>query len=92
MPSKTDSSLVRDLTDDAASAGPYPEALSEGRGIVICAGGPVMLTNAYVLVRVLRDIHKSGLPIEMWHLGAQEMPGLMAAVFNELGCKIIDAS
>lgn len=92
MPSETDSSLVRGLIDDANSAGPYPETSSEGRGIVTCAGGPVMLTNAYVLVRVLRDIHKSRLPIEIWHLGAQEMPGLLAAIFNELGCKVIDAS
>ncbi len=92
VPTETDSSLVRDLIDDATSAGPYPAASSGGRGIVICAGGPVMLTNAYVLVRVLRDIHKSDLPIEIWHLGAQEMPGLMATVFIELGCRIVDAS
>lgn len=91
MSLKTDSSPARDLINDAEAAGPCPEASCCGRGIVICAGGPVMLTNAYVLVRVLRDIHKSTLPIEIWHLGAREMPGLLATVFISLGCRIIDA-
>lgn len=91
MSLNTDKSLARDLIEDAEADGSYPAASSDGIGIVICAGGPVMLTNAYVLVRVLRDVHKSALPIEIWHLGAQEMPGYLATVFMQLGCRIVDA-
>lgn len=62
-----------------------------GRGLVICAGGPRMLTNAYVLIRLLRDHLRCRLPIEVWHLGAREMPALMADALADLGCAVIDA-
>jgi hypothetical protein len=75
----------------AARAGAMPEGRFAGRGIVVCAGGPVMLTNAWVLLRVLRDVHGCTLPIEIWHLGAREMPALLAGLFEDLGCRAIDA-
>lgn len=62
-----------------------------GRGIVVCAGGATMLTNAYVLVRTLRDILGCKLPIEIWHMGSAEMPALLARLFEALGCRIVDA-
>lgn len=85
------SDLVRELFAEVDGEGEYPEECFSGSGIVICAGGSVMLANAYVLVRALRDIHKSALPVEIWHLGAVEMPGFLAAMFEELGCVIKDA-
>lgn len=83
--------LVRALFDEVDAAGDYGQAGCCGRGIVICAGGPVMLANAYVLVRVLRDIHETALPIEIWHMGPAEMPDLLANIFAKTGCTIVDA-
>lgn len=68
----------------AADAGP-------DRGIAVCAGGPVMLVNAYVLVRILRDTHGCTLPIEIWHMGPAEMPAHIATLFTGLGCEVRDA-
>jgi hypothetical protein len=65
--------------------------LFAGQGIVICAGGAQMLTNAYVLVRVLREILDCRLPIEIWHIGAREMPANLAGLLETFGCRIVDA-
>jgi hypothetical protein len=89
MTNSTD--LVRTLLDDADMAGEYADGCCRGSGIVICAGGGVMLANAYVLVRVLRDIYNSELPIEIWHLGPAEMPEFLARVFASMGCAVKDA-
>ena len=63
-----------------------------GRGIVVCAGGARILTNAYVLVRMLRDTLDCTLPIEIWHMGSMEMPPLIAGLLEGLGCRIVDAN
>ena len=83
--------LVHELFADVDGEEGYREDRFSGSGIVVCAGGSVMLANAYVLVRVLRDIHRSTLPIEIWHLGAAEMPGFLANMFEELECFVKDA-
>lgn len=62
-----------------------------GRGIVICAGGTVLLTNAYVLIRVLREDLNCTAPIEIWHAGQAEIPHAIRAVFEELSCTFKDA-
>jgi hypothetical protein len=84
--------IVKELWRAADEAGDWPGSDQCRQGIVICAGGPVMLTNAYVLLRVLRDIPKCELPIEIWHLGTHEMPGFIADMFVAMGCRIKDAS
>lgn len=78
--------LIR-ACDSAANA----PLSATGRGIIVCAGGASMLTNAYVLVRTLRDILGCALPIEIWHVGSAEMPALIAGLFEKLGCRIVDA-
>jgi RHS repeat-associated protein len=50
-----------------------PAGLFTGRGIVICGGGAKYLPSVYVLVRLLRHL-RCGLPVEVWHLGKDEMP------------------
>jgi hypothetical protein len=84
-------SLRDALMQAAAQARDYPSGRFSGRGIVVCAGGPVMLTNAYVLIRALRELLDCSAPIEVWHLGAREMPPLMATTFTAMGCRIVDA-
>ena len=48
---------------------PYVEERFDGRGIVICAGGPRYFTCAWVLVSILRNTFRIDLPIQVWHLG-----------------------
>ncbi|WP_337660506.1 hypothetical protein [Anderseniella sp. Alg231-50] len=85
------SGLIGELFDEVEAAGEYDEGIYSGSGIVICAGGSIMLANAYVLVRVLRDIHQTALPIEIWHLGPAEMPAFLTNIFARMGCKTVDA-
>lgn len=70
----------------------YPEGRFEGFGIVICAGGPLFFTNAYVLVHLLRHSLGCTLPIEIWHLGAKEMSARMALMLRELNTRTVDAN
>jgi hypothetical protein len=62
-----------------------------GRGIVICAGGVGMFTNAWVLVWVLRKVLNCTLPIEIWHLGPREMSQGMRRMLESLGATTVDA-
>jgi hypothetical protein len=80
-----------ELHELLAPSDDQPLPVGVGRGIVICAGGSRLLTNAYVLVRSLRDVLGCTEDIEIWHVGANEMPALMAGTFRELGCVLVDA-
>jgi len=65
--------FYRELLRDAFSRfPPYPEGRHRGREIVLCAGGLVHPTNAYVCMRFLREF--TDLPIELFYAGAAEMP------------------
>ena len=70
---------------------PYPEGRFAGRGIVICGGGEKYLPSVYVLVRLLRHLGCT-LPIEVWHLGAQEMPEKMRSPLSEQGVVCMDGA
>jgi len=61
----------------------------EGRGIVI-AGGGRYLSWSWVLVRKLRSMG-CNLPIQVWHLGSNEMPGKASELFKQLDCETVDA-
>lgn len=51
---------------------PKKQLDSNGRGIVLCAGGRDYFPSAYMLVRELRH-HGCTLPIEWWYNGEEEM-------------------
>ncbi|MEO6784629.1 MAG: hypothetical protein ABI318_00745 [Chthoniobacteraceae bacterium] len=70
---------------------PYPEGRFVGRGIVICGGGEKYLPSVYVLVRLLRHLRCS-LPIEVWHLGADEMPDELRSLLAEHGAVCVDGA
>jgi hypothetical protein len=72
-------------------AAPYPAHRFQGRGIVTCAGGPRFFTCAWVLVRVLRDVLKTALPIQVWHRGATEIDPLMRALLERHNVEVVDA-
>jgi hypothetical protein len=73
-------------------ASPTSPVTGTGQGILVCAGGARMFTNAYVLIRVLRDTLGCSLPIEVWHMGAAEMSPAMAALLGSHGVTVIDAT
>jgi hypothetical protein len=65
---------------------PVPEC--SGRGIVI-AGGGRYLSWAFVVCQVIRETGCQ-LPIQVWHLGAKEMPGWAKPLFAKLGAETVD--
>lgn len=82
--------------DDAISArrsapAPYPEGRFADRGIVVCAGGKRYFPCAFVLITILRRVHRCVLPIQVWHLGEREMSEEMRILLGEQGAEIVDA-
>ena len=75
-----------------AGAAPYPAHRFKGRGIVTCAGGSRYFTCVWVLVRVLRDMIKTTLPIQVWHRGAMEIDPPMRALLERYHVEVVDAS
>ena len=76
----------------AAQADPgFPAERCEGRGIVICAGGSRLFTCAWVTIALLRRKLGCALPIEVWHLGPQEMGPPMRGLLEELDVEPVDA-
>ncbi|HEY3782794.1 MAG TPA: hypothetical protein VGL56_17055 [Fimbriimonadaceae bacterium] len=82
MPSSIDN--IREAIKDAT---PYPGGF-EGRGVVISAGGPY-LVQAYLCIRSLRRVN-SELPIQVWHMGEEEMPEIMSSVLAQLNVETVD--
>jgi len=68
---------------------PYPAGRFAGRGIVICGGGVKYFPCAWVCVKMLRHLGCT-LPIEVWHLGEEEMDGAMRALLVPLGVELVD--
>lgn len=69
---------------------PFPTPTAD-RGIVIAAGGEPYLVNAYVLVRLLRELG-CRLPVEIWHNGPAEKIPWLADAFSPLGVAWVDAT
>jgi hypothetical protein len=62
-----------------------------GRGIVICGGGVKYFTSAWVCINMLRHVGCS-LPVQLWHLGEEEMDREMEKLVEPLGVVCVDAS
>jgi len=71
------------LETAAQSLPAYPGGFT-GRGIVICGGGPQYFPPAWVNMRMLRHLGCT-LPIELWHLGPDELSGSMRTLATSLG-------
>lgn len=81
----------RALAAKMAEPAPYPEGRFAGDGIVVCAGGPRLFTCAWILLTHLRHVLKCTLPIEVWHIGPEEMGPAMRALLEELDVAVVDA-
>src|SRR6185503_9953030 len=91
MDAETTETIVRRLSSRLKAAQTIPHGAFAGQGIVICAGGPRMFTNAYVLIHVLRRHLGCQLPIEVWHFGPTELSPRMADLLRELDAQPVDA-
>ena len=83
--------LKAQLAAAVSSDHPFPEDRFVGRGIVICAGGARLFTCAWVAIALLRRHLACTLPIEVWHLGPEEMGPPMRGLFEELDARPVDA-
>jgi ADP-heptose:LPS heptosyltransferase len=68
---------------------PYPGTF-KGRGIVICGGGVRYFTNAWACINLLRHFG-CRLPIQLWHLGPNEVDQQMRSLLAPLGVECVDA-
>lgn len=68
---------------------PYPSGF-EGRGIVICAGGARYFANAWVCINMLRNLGCK-LPIQLWHLGTNEIDERMRSWVKPHDVECVDA-
>lgn len=68
----------------------YPKSF-HGRGIVMCGGGPSYLPPAWVCINMLRKLGCE-LPIQLWHLGADEMDDCARRLLGSRGVDCVDAT
>jgi hypothetical protein len=80
---------LKRLNEFVARDFPFPESRFRGRGIVIPAGGEIYLSCAWVCIKMLRHLGCT-LPIEVWHLGAEELDGEMRSLLKSLEANTVD--
>lgn len=80
----------RQLANEAIQAIPAYDKTCRGKGVVICAGGKRLFTNAWVCIRRLRATGCS-LPIEVWYLGEHELDAEMRRLLRRHNVTCIDA-
>src|SRR5579871_1635620 len=84
-------SLDEAIAHHLASPPRCPSGRFDERGIVICAGGTRYFTCAWVLISILRRVHKTALPIQVWHLGRREMSDEMRLLLAGEDIEVVDA-
>lgn len=62
----------------------------EGKGIVMAAGGRTHFTCAWITLKIIRELGCK-LPIEVWHLGDQELDNRMKELLSEFDVYFVDA-
>jgi len=67
----------------------YPSDAMSGRGIVIPAGGHY-LPGAWVTVNLLRQTGCT-LPVQIWHLGPDEVPAIYPELMAPMDVRFVDA-
>src|SRR5579859_6552245 len=80
-------SLFETIRSTLKASPAYPGG--EGSGIVIVAGGK-FLASAYIAIRHLRR-HGCRLPIQVWHLGPDEIPDFWRELTADLQVTAVDA-
>lgn len=70
---------------------PFAQERFAEKGIVICAGGQRYFACAWILISVLRHVHQTKLPIQVWHLGRNEMSEAMRLMLEEMDVEVVNA-
>lgn len=91
MPMSETRSLADRLHAAADVEHVYEPCSFAGRGIVICAGGSRLFTCAWLLIAFLRRELGCTLPIEVWHIGPEELGQPMRALLEALDAQTIDS-
>ena len=78
----TEANALEKLNEAVAAVRPYPGSF-EGRGIVIPGGGARYFPCAWICIRTLRE-QGCCLPIELWHLGPDEMSDQMRRAYRKV--------
>jgi len=79
----------RAMASFASKIGEAPEG-NGTTGIVIAAGG-IYFDSAYVTIRIIRELLNCDLPVEVWHLGPDEMLPWMLTALESLNVTTHDA-
>ena len=79
------------IAERRCNPAPYSHDRFAGRGIVTCAGGRRYFVCAWVLIWIIRRVHQSKLPIQLWHLGRSEMSDAMRSLLEEQDVEVVDA-
>ncbi|HTI60219.1 hypothetical protein [Mucilaginibacter sp.] len=74
-----------------ASLSDHPIATGAGKGIIIPGGGEKYFIGAWVLINILRETLGCTLPIELWHLGTDEIPARLVPELQRLNVQCCDA-
>jgi len=84
------SETFRGESEKFLDAIPSYKGHTQERGIIICAGGVKLFTNAWICINMLRH-HGCELPIQIWHLGLAELDDTMAELVRPYGVECVDA-
>lgn len=77
--------------ETAKSLTEYPKDRFNGKGIIMCGGGPRYFPSVYVNLKIIRMLGIE-LPIQLWYLGDYEMDFKMRKMIEEIGgIECIDA-
>jgi len=90
MPPLTESTAAVAMSEAADELPSYPVGRFHGRGVVILGGGVKYFPSAWVCINMLRHVGCT-LPIELWHLGPEEMSHEMKSLVEPLGVTCVDA-
>ena len=91
-PTLTEANARAAFTDAAARVPdePPPDEACDGTGVIIPGGGERYLPGAWLTTALLRRLG-CALPIEIWYMGAAEMPDRWRALLERLGASTVDA-
>lgn len=81
---------AREISDLRIQNLPAYDNVYNGLGIVICAGGVDLFASAWICIHVLRQLG-CRLPIQIWHLGDDEIDEAMKELVRPLNVECIDA-
>ena len=85
----TEETACRELERAVGSLPAYSGGF-DGRGVVIVGGGAKYFPCAWVCINILRE-HGCRLPIELWHLGPEEVTPQLADLLRPLHVECVNA-